>query len=86
MYIVYLIQHSETKHLYYGVTKNLKERLDTHNRNGQKATMHKSGTWMLVYAEAYRAKEDALRRERKLKDHGRSIQELKKRIKKGLLS
>ena len=86
MHVVYVIQNSETKELYYGITTNLKERLARHNHNGQKATTRKHGTWELVYAEAYRAKEDAFRRERKLKDHGRSIQELKKRIEKSLLS
>ncbi len=86
MYIVYLIQNDSTKELYYGVTTNLKERIATHNRNGKKSTTRNNGTWILVYAEAYRDKEDAYRRERKLKDHGRSIQELKKRIEKSLLS
>ena len=86
MHIVYIIQNSETEELYYGITTNLKERLATHNRKGQKATIRNHGIWELVYAEAYRAKEDASRRERKLKDHGRSIQELKKRIEKSLLS
>jgi len=86
MYIVYLIQHTETKELYYGVTTNLKNRIATHNTNGKKFTTRKNGSWELIYAEAYRSRDDALRRERKLKDHGRSIQELKKRLEKSLLS
>jgi predicted GIY-YIG superfamily endonuclease len=36
--------------------------------------------WKLVYYEAYCSESDARRRERKLKDHGNAIRELKKRI------
>ena len=86
MFIVYLIQNSETKEIYVGITADLKARLARHNSGGQKSTMRKNGFWNLIYAEAYRDKSDATRREQRLKDHGRAIQELKKRIEKSLLS
>ncbi len=86
MQIVYLIQHSETKEIYVGTTTNLNTRLKEHNNNGRKSTTRKNGSWQLIYAEAYRAKDDALRRERRLKDHGKALQELKKRINESLIS
>ena len=84
MYVLYLIQHSETKEIYVGITNNLKSRINQHNNGGRKSTTRKTGTWELVYAEAYRNKDDVITREKILKAHGRSIQELKKRISRSL--
>ena len=86
MYIVYLIQHSETEQIYVGKTNNLKRRLSEHNKNKQYSTKRKSGEWKLIYAEAYRDKNDASDRELKLKHHGTSLFRLKERISKSLLN
>ena len=80
MQIVYVIQHSLTKQLYIGQTINLQQRLKSHNANQTKSTRRKDGEWILVYAEAYRTKQDAIKRERMLKHHGSSKRELFKRI------
>ncbi len=80
MWIVYVIQHNMTKELYFGCTNNLKKRIDMHNKNRGGYTKRKSGTWMLVYAEAYRDKYDAFVRESRLKDDGNAKRELKRRI------
>ncbi len=79
MWVVYIIQHSNTKQFYIGKTGNLKRRLREHNKNSQKSTCRKSGVWILAYAEAYRAKSDADMRELRLKNHGRAKQEVLKR-------
>ena len=84
MWIVYLIQNTESRKIYFGITKDLKKRLRGHNNGGQKYTT-KNGSWMLIYAEAYRSKSDALLRERRLKAHGSGKVELIKRIKESLL-
>jgi len=84
MYIIYLIQHSETKQIYIGKTNNLRRRLNEHNSNQQKSTIRKSGMWHLIYAEVYRAKEDADQRELKLKQHGSNKRWLIDRINKSL--
>ena len=84
MYTVYLLKHLITNQIYIGKTNNLKRRLDEHNSGGQTATKRKSGTWILVYAEAYRKKSDADNRECKLKNHGRAKQELLKRADESL--
>ncbi len=85
MWTVYLLQHSESKTFYVGFTNNLKRRLQEHNANQNHSTRRKSGKWILVYAEAYRDKQDAVTRELKLKQRGRSKQELLKRIKSSLI-
>ncbi len=85
MYIVYIIQNTQTKQIYMGKTNDLKRRLIEHNSNQQKATRRKDGKWILVYAEAYRSKADADRREIKLKQHGSNKRWLKDRIKNSLL-
>ena len=84
MFVVYLIQHSETKEIYIGKTNNLNRRLEEHNNGGQTSTIRKNGKWILVYAEAYRDKSDADERERKLKHHGTAKHGLKRRISRSM--
>ncbi len=85
MWIVYLIQHTFLKQIYIGVTDNLKRRLKEHNVKGKKFTTRNQGEWILIYAEAYRSKNDALQRERRLKSHGSAKHELIKRLKNSML-
>ena len=84
MWVVYMICHDVNKEIYVGRTNDLKRRLSEHNSGQQISTKRKNGKWNLVYAEAYKSKEDAVNRELKLKHHGRAIQELKKRISRSL--
>ncbi|MFC1669064.1 GIY-YIG nuclease family protein [Spirochaetota bacterium] len=79
MYYIYLIQNSVSKNKYIGYTNDLKRRLLEHNQNKNRATKAKIGTWELKYYEAYLSQEDALMREKRLKQHGRTKQELYKR-------
>ena len=85
MFILYLIQNDVTSEKYFGVTTDLKQRIKTHNISGKKHTTRKNGKWVLVYAEAYRSKQDAYARERRLKSHGSGKIELIKRINNSLL-
>ena len=85
MYVLYLTQNDVTLEKYFGVTTDLKQRIKTHNASGKKFTTRKDGKWVLVYAEAYRSKEDAYTREKKLKSHGSGKIELIKRISNSLL-
>jgi len=84
VWVVYLIQNSDSKQKYFGVTKNLEQRLADHNNGGIKYTT-KQGSWILIYAEAYRNQADAYARERRLKAHARGKLELIKRLKASLL-
>ena len=85
MYYVYLIQNDETYEVYIGSTNDLKQRLSTHNNSGRKFTTRRKGTWVYIYAEAYRSKADAFARERSLKAHGTVKYALLKRLKQSLL-
>ena len=80
-----MLQHSSGG-IYVGLTENLLRRVQEHNRAGKKFTTRKAGVWILVYAEAYRAKEDAVEREQRLKQHGSTKQKLFKRLAKSLLN
>ena len=80
MWIVYVIQNSGTKELYYGFTGNLKRRLEEHNSGKNTSTRRSAGGWILIYAEAYRDKSDAFNREQRLKNHGSGKHELLKRL------
>ena len=85
MWVVYVIQNDFSKEIYIGITNNLEERLRTHNAKGKKFTTRKDGKWILIYVEAYRIKDDALLREKRLKVHGSGKIELFKRLKNSLL-
>ena len=86
MHIVYLVQNTDSLELYVGQTSNLKQRLKQHNSHTQKATKRRNGAeWKLIYAEAYRDKKDATKREAKLKQRGSAKSHLKKRIEESLL-
>ena len=86
MWTVYVIQNTVSLEPYIGVTENLAERIRTHNAKGKKFTTRKNGTWILIYAEAYRSKDDAVAREERLKRHGSGKIELFKRLQTSLLT
>ena len=84
MWVVYLLQNNKSGKTYIGVTSDLKRRIREHNAGGKKYTTSKDSIWILVYAEAYRSKEDAYAREKRLKIHGSGKIELFKRLKNSL--
>lgn len=87
MYSVYVIQNNISYQIYIGVTNDLKRRINEHNHHedGKHYTGRFEGTWILIYAEAYRSKHDAYVRERRLKSHGSGKIELLKRLKNSVL-
>ena len=80
------MQHSKDGQLYFGITKDLNRRVSEHNKKRQSATRRNNGQWQLVYAEAYRAKQDATQREKMLKHHGSAKRKLVDRISNSLLA
>ena len=84
MFVVYIIQSKTTEKIYIGYTNNLKRRLLKHNNNENFSTKNK-GPWTLVYCEAYRSRDDAMQREKRLKYYGKALGQLKRRISKSLL-
>ena len=81
MHYVYILKNEKEK-MYIGQTQDLNERVRQHNAGNNKST--KNQQWTLVYYEAYKSKDDALIRERRLKQHGQAKRKLKERIENSL--
>lgn len=79
MHYVYLLYSRSKSKFYIGETKDLRRRFTEHNSGRSFAT--KPGIpWILVYYEAYASKQAALTREKRLKQYGKGLAQLKRRI------
>ena len=78
MYYVYLLRSIDSHHHYIGFTTDVKRRLEQHNTHQNIST--KNHQWRVAYYEAYASEIDARDRERKLKQYGKSLSMLKKRL------
>jgi putative endonuclease len=80
MFYIYCLQsQKEKEELYFGFTKDLKNRLKEHN-SGHNFSTKRYMPWKLIYYEACLSESDARRREKYLKTStGRRM--LKRRIK-----
>jgi len=65
-YYVYILQNIKNSKLYIGYTRDLKKRLQEHNR-GLVFSTKAYKPWRLIFFEAYHNEKDARRRERYLK-------------------
>jgi putative endonuclease len=79
MHYVYILRNQNDSSIYIGFTDDLRRRIKEHNSKD-------NGVWGLVYYEAYKAKKDALLREKRLKYYGKALGQLKRRIENSLLS
>ena len=66
MYCVYVLQSKRDGRLYTGFTKDLESRLKKH-AGGNVYTTKRMGNVELIYYEMFKAKSDAMRREKYLK-------------------
>jgi putative endonuclease len=78
MFYIYILQSKLDNKLYTGFTSNLRKRLSEHNSGGVVSTRNRRPL-ELIYYEAYKKKEDALRREKFLKTTKGKLQ-LRKQI------
>jgi putative endonuclease len=83
MFYVYVIRSNKDNKLYIGCTNNLKRRFAEHNSGQSKATKGRR-PFELVYYEAYKAKQDAVHREKMLKLRATALGQLKRRLKNSL--
>jgi len=83
MYIVYILKSFKNRRIYIGYSTDVHKRVIEHNENKVISTRGK-GPWKLVYFESFLSKEDALKREKLLKNYGSALGHLKKRISNSL--
>lgn len=79
MHYVYILQSLSNNEIYVGSTNDLKKRFEDHNL-GKVQSTNRYKPWKLIYYESYIVEKLARLRESKLKHHGNSMKELKKRI------
>jgi predicted GIY-YIG superfamily endonuclease len=69
---VYVLANKRTKRLYIGFSKDLRQRVASHQK--------RDPDWQLAYYEAYSSEAEARQRKRDLKKYGSALGHLKKRI------
>ena len=78
-YYTYVVRSLKDKNLYTGYTKNLKSRFEEHQKGRVESTKNRRPL-ELIYFEACKKEEDAIRRERVLKSY-RGKMFLRRRLK-----
>lgn len=84
MFYTYVLLSKKDGHFYTGATKNLRKRIEEHNKGRVQSTRHRRPL-ILIYYEACFSKEDAYRREKYLKT-GKGKRYLKRRLAASLLN
>ena len=64
---LYIIYSSKTDRYYIGISKELENRLDRHNKGTSRPTKSGAPYWKLVYTEEYQSRSEAMKREYYLK-------------------
>jgi len=83
MFYVYVLKSRTNGDIYVGYSRDLRTRIDAHNKGKVKSTKAYK-PWILVYYEAYKGKKDATKREKELKLHAAKkllIEHLKESLK-----
>lgn len=79
MFYVYILRSKADGQLYIGYTGDLRRRFQEHNSGRSQSTKARR-PFELIYYEAYKSSADAQTREKNLKDFGRAMGGLKRRI------
>lgn len=79
MFYVYILKSLKDGNLYIGSTNDLKRRLSEHNAGLSRSTKARR-PFEIKYYEAFSNDHDARKRESTLKQDGRALAQLKKRI------
>ena len=83
MYYFYILKSKKDKRLYLGWTGDLRKRIEKHNKGFVISTKYRRPL-ELVYYEAYKSRNDALRREKSLKLYAKAWGQLKRRIQESI--
>ena len=68
MFVVYILKSISNSRYYIGMTSNIDQRLRDHNSGANRSTKNK-GPWELIYTEVFDTKDEAFKRERKIKSY-----------------
>ena len=79
MFYVYLLQSKKNLEFYVGFSPDLRQRVLKHNA-GQVQSTKRHMPWELIYYEAYKSKDDAIKREQHLKYFAKGFAMLKRRV------
>ncbi len=79
MHYMYLLYSRKTSKFYIGETVDLRRRLSEHNE-GKTFSTRSGMPWEVIYYEAYASKRAAQTREKRLKQYGKGLAQLKNRI------
>ena len=79
MFYVYVLRSRSDRKLYIGYTNDLRRRFAEHNSGLNRSTKSRR-PFELIYYEAYKSGADAKNRERNLKNFGKALGGLKRRI------
>lgn len=85
MFYTYILRSKKDGNLYIGYTNDLRRRIKEHN-SGDTRSLKSRRPLELIYYEAYKAQEDAERREEMLKSRSHALGGLKRRLAKSLES
>lgn len=85
MFFVYVLRSKVDKSFYIGFAPDINQRLAKY-RNGLVRSTKNLRPLELIYCEAYKAKQDALLREKRLKQFAKGFASLKGRLHHSLMS
>ena len=81
---VYLLRSKKDNSFYIGFAENLKERMEKHKQGMVQSTKN-IRPMELIYFESYKLKDDALIREKRLKQFAKGFSSLKSRLYNSLM-
>ncbi len=84
MHYVYILKSKKDRKLYIGQTLDLENRFKEHSNGDVRSTKYRRPL-ELIYYESYIKSEDAIAREKKLKEFKSAYRELKKRLDSSLI-
>jgi putative endonuclease len=78
-YYVYILRSMKNDSIYIGCTGDLMKRFDEHTKGLNRSTLRMLPI-KLIYVEGFKSKRDAYLREKRLKQHGSALRNLKSRL------
>jgi predicted GIY-YIG superfamily endonuclease len=87
MWSVYILYNPfrKTKQFYIGLTNDVLARFHKHRKGKVFFTQRDAKNWHILYVETFLSKNDAVRREQSLKNHGQAFRQLKARIRESIM-